>query len=90
MLNWHWYIRSVFYEWFNIREKLCLSFAKKCVQHEKLKHWFPINKARNIKTRNIEKFKVSRASTKRYKNSAIPYMKKLLNDEYSNKSTMLK
>ena len=55
------------------REKLC--FAKKCVQHEKLKHWFPINKARNIRTKNIEKFKASRASTKRYKNSAVPYTK---------------
>ena len=72
------------------REKLCLSFAKKCLQHEKLKHWFPLSKARNIKTRNTEKYKVSKTSTKRYKNSAIPYMKTLLNNDHSEKLRICK
>ena len=69
------------------REKLCLSFAKKCVQHEKLKHWFPLNnlKGRNMKTRKSEKFKVLKGSTDRYKKSAIPYMRRLLNDDYLKK-----
>ena len=66
------------------REKLCLSFAKKCVQHQKLKHWFPLKNEshRNIKTRKSEKFKISKALTNRYKNSSIPYMRRLLNDEH--------
>ena len=67
------------------REKLCLSFAKKCLQHEKWKHWCPLSKARNIKTRNTEKYKFSKALTKSYKNSAIPYMKTLLNNDHSEK-----
>ena len=72
------------------REKLCLSFAKKCVQHEKLKHWFPLNnlKGRNMKTRKSEKFKVLKGSTDRYKKSAIPYMRRLLNDDYLKKSSI--
>ena len=70
------------------REKLCPSFAKKCLQ--KLKHWFPLSKARNIKTRNTEKYKVSKTSTKRYKNSAIPYMKTLLNNDHSEKLRICK
>ena len=65
------------------REKLCLSFAKKCIQHEKLKHWFPVNlKVGRMRTRKPEKFKVLKGSTKRYNKSAIPYMRKLLNAEY--------
>ena len=61
------------------------ALQKKCVQHEKLKHWFPLKNEspRNIKTRKSEKFKISKALTNRYKNSSIPYMRRLLNDEHS-------
>ena len=64
------------------REKLCLNFAKKCLNNEKVKHMFP-KKINNhvMKKRNIKKFKVNFARTKRYKKSAIPFMVELLKKE---------
>ena len=61
------------------REKLCLSFSKKCVKNA------TINFERNIKlhnmlTRKQEYFKVSHCHTKRLKKSAIPHMQGLLNN----------
>ena len=57
------------------RERLCLIFAKKCLQNEKTADMFPKNKNKsNMKTRNPEEFKVNHANTDRYKYSAIPYM----------------
>ena len=64
------------------RQKLCLSFAKKCLKIEKVKMFFPLheNNSRMI-TRNSEKFKVNKFNTERYRNSAIPYLQNLLNEE---------
>ena len=61
------------------REKLCLSFSKKCVKNA------TINFERNIKlhnmlTRKQEYFKVSHCHTERLKKSAIPHMQGLLNN----------
>ena len=68
------------------REKLCLQFAKKCTTHEKLNNIFPLNKTNHKMTlRNQKKYK-----SKRYKQSAPPYMRKLLNDEYTKKNMFLK
>ena len=37
------------------REKLCLSFAKKCLNNEKVKDMFPLNKTEHkMKKRNKE------------------------------------
>ena len=66
------------------REKLCLQFAKKCTTHEKLKDMFPLNKTNHKMTlRKQKKYKSLKANTKRYKQSALPYMRKLLNDEFT-------
>ena len=72
------------------REKLCLKFAKKCLNNEKVKHMFPkkINK-HLMKKRNIKKYKVNFARTKRYKKSAIPFMAELLNKEDQEKKLMM-
>ena len=65
------------------RITLCKNFAKETVKHEKLKSMFPINEASpEIITRNHEKFKVNMALTERYKNSAIPQMQRMLNQEF--------
>ena len=64
----------------NRREELCLNFARKSSKHPKFKHLFPTNiKAHNMKTRKAEKYKVSKAYTDRFKDSAIVYMQNLLN-----------
>ena len=52
----------------NRREKLCLNFAKKCLTNEKVKHMFPKKISKHLmKKRNIKKYKVNFARTKRYK-----------------------
>jgi hypothetical protein len=46
------------------RENLCLSFAKKCVKSEKMRHMFPKNiKSHNMNTRNEEEYVVQFANT---------------------------
>ena len=56
------------------RRKLCIKFAKKASKSQAFKDLFPLN-TRN----NHEKYQVMFAKTDRFKNSAIPYMQRLLN-----------
>ena len=60
------------------REELCLSFAKSCTKTSNNGKMFPLNRT-EIQTRTKEKYVVQHASTDRLKNSAIPYMQRLLN-----------
>ena len=63
------------------REQLCLTFALRCTKSEKMKHMFPLNpKSHLMNTRVQGKYKVYHANTDRYKDSAIIYMQKLLNE----------
>ena len=64
------------------RKKLCYTFAKKCVNNEKTKHYFEHNKkCHQMKLRTTQPFNVTQAKTERLKQSAIPYMQMLLNEE---------
>ena len=63
------------------REKLCLKFAKKCLNHENTKDMFPLNKNPDYKIRQKAKYLVQFASTSRLKDSAIPQMQRALNIE---------
>ena len=64
------------------RRKQCLKFAKDCLKHEQMKKMFPLNeKNSTIETRHNEKYKINKANTERYKNSAIPFFQTLLNEE---------
>ena len=58
------------------RTQLCLKFARRAVKSEHSKDLFPLN----ILSHH-EKFKVTFAKTDRLKNSAIPYMQRLLNSK---------
>ena len=60
---------------------LCLKFAKKCLKYEKTADMFPLNPAYNSSTRNSEKYQVKFAHTNRLKDSSIPYLQRLLNDD---------
>ena len=63
------------------RKLLCLRFAKGCLKNEKVKSLFPKKENNHkMKKRKVEKYKVNRANTKRYKMSAIPYMQRLMNE----------
>ena len=71
------------------REKLCLSFAKKCLKNEKVKDLFPLHKSKHqMKKRKVKKFQTKTSYTKRYQKSALPYMRKLLNDDYEEKCSI--
>ena len=62
------------------RERLCLTFARKCLTNEKMKHVFPINdKSHTMETRYCDKYYIKYAHTKRLQNSPIIYMQRLLN-----------
>ena len=64
------------------RRKQCLKFAKDCLKHKQMKEMFPINERNNqIQTRHNEKFKMTKANTERYRQSAIPFFQRLLNEE---------
>ena len=62
------------------RENRCLDFALKCSKHQRNKRLFPL-KAVNTK----EKYVVNWARTETYKNSAIPYCQRLLNEHAKKK-----
>ena len=65
------------------RESKCLSFALKCINHEKNRRLFPLNPIKtDYEVRNRELFKVNFARTTAYKNSAVPYCQRLLNDHF--------
>ena len=64
------------------RELLCLKFAKKCTKSSQVKDMFPINPMLNMKMRHPEKYKVNMARTDRLKDSAIPFMQRLLNQDF--------
>ena len=72
------------------REILSLKFAKNCLKNEKVKNFFPVNNKHDKNTRNQEKFKVRFARTKRYLNSTIPSLQRLLNKDDLLKKNMLR
>ena len=65
------------------REKLCLSFAKKCIKLNNMKLLFPIlKKKHDMETRLNMKYEVNKARSQKYKFSAIPQMQRMLNKDY--------
>ena len=58
-----------------------MKFARKCVKSNKSKEMFPLRqKIHEMETRDEEKYEVQHANTERLKNSAIPYMQRLMNE----------
>ena len=73
------------------REILCLRFAKKVLGNEKVANIFPIKKHNHkMKKRKVQKFKVNKGRTTTYRKSTIPFVQKLLNDEFEKKRQILK
>ena len=69
------------------RRKQCLKFAKDSLRNGKMKQLFPLNVQNSgLQTRHKQTFKVNKAYTERYKQSAIPYMQRLLNEDERNKN----
>ena len=73
------------------RKKLCLKFAKKSLQNEKVKSMFSLSKSKHhMKMRKQQKFHEKTSKTSRYNNSAIPYMTRILNEENEVKNQFMK
>ena len=72
------------------RENLCLRFARNCLKNEKVKGIFSKNESNHkmIKRKN-NLYSEKLIKTKRYKNSAIPYMVRLLNKEEQEKKSII-
>ena len=71
-------------------EKICLNFAKKYLKNEKVKHFFEKDyKLHKMNTRSKNVFKVRTSRTKRFQQSSIPYMVKLLNNELKEKRKII-
>ena len=72
------------------RRQLCLRFAQNCLKNEKLNGMF--NKKKDLhqmKKRKRKEYEERMAKTKRYKQSAIPYLTNLLNIEKEEQRQML-
>ena len=65
------------------RSQLCLWFAKKCLKNEKTVEMFPLNKNFDPKLRNSNRYEVKFASTNRLKDSAIPALQRMLNEDFN-------
>ena len=59
------------------RDKLCLKFAKRCLNHPKARNMFPANTA----SKNHDKYQVQFARHSRLLNSSIPRIKRALNSD---------
>ena len=64
------------------RKISCLSFAKRCLKNPHTKQMFPLNPENIQNVRQPEKYSVNFARTKNYRNSAVPYCQRLLNDDH--------
>ena len=66
------------------REKLCKTFAIKCMKSEnpRINNIFSKKKIKHgMDLRKYEKFEIKFAKTNRLKNSSIPFMQRILNSE---------
>ena len=70
------------------REKMNLSFAKKCLKVDQMKSLFPQKNTR--KTRHKYKFMVNKSKSERYKKSSVPTMQNLLNSDIMSKHVSCK
>ena len=61
------------------RNILCKKFRQNCLKNPKTKSMFPLNPS-SLNSRNYEKFHVQHATTSRLRDSAIPFMQRLLNE----------
>ena len=64
--------------------------CKKQYQNRKVKSLFPLNTSKHgMKMRKVEKYETNKQNTNRLKKSALPYMRKLLNEEYNRKQKII-
>ena len=66
---------------FKRREKLILAYGRKCLTLDQTKEFFPLNDNMDtLKLRNRNKYRVTEGNTERFRNSTIPYIQRILNE----------
>ena len=71
------------------REDLVLRWAKKAINHDKMKDLFPLNKkVHSMEMRKGEKYQIKNTHTERLRKSSIFYMQKILNEDESDRDQM--
>ena len=66
------------------RTKMALNFAKRSLKLENFSKLFPLNESNHMMNmRNPERFVINISSTERYKRSAVPFLQRLLNEDFS-------
>jgi hypothetical protein len=73
------------------REVMALKFAKSSLKNDNFSKLFPLKEVKHgMLFRKSEKYSVNHSKTKRYKESAVPYLQGLLNRENLEKKQSLK
>ena len=67
------------------RDDLCLNFALKCLKNDHHSNMFIKCPPNDHNVRNHLTFLEPKCSTKRYQDTSIPYLTKILNNYFSNK-----
>ena len=66
------------------RLKMALTFAKRSLKLENFSKLFPLNESDHLMSkRNPQKYVINISNTERHKKSAVPFLQKLLNEDYS-------
>ena len=72
------------------RVKKCLNFSLKCLKHERNQKLFPLNpNAGMFNVRNSEVFTVNFAGSSTYRDCAIPFCQRLLNNHFPDKNSYM-
>ena len=73
------------------RVKKCLNFSLKCLKHERNQKLFPLNpNAGMFNVRNSEVFTVNFAASSTYRDCAIPFCQRLLNNHFPDKKSYMR
>ena len=73
------------------RRKICLKFAKNSLKLEQFSKLLPVtNNEHSMRKRNGNKFVTNQHLTERYKMSTIPYLQRILNEDFHEKKKQFK
>ena len=73
------------------REAMAIKFVKKSLENSNFSKLFPLREVKHgMRVRKSEKYVVKTSKTNRHKDSAVPYLQKLLNKDYIEKRQNLK
>ena len=73
------------------RRKICLTFAKKSLKLKQFSKLFPLNdNDHNMLKRNGNRYVINQHLTERYKVSTIPYLQRLLNEDFHERKKQFK